>query len=261
MELKLKIRFCTPNPRVSVLTVLPNQTPFRIWGEGGMQESEKLQMMNDPIFRGTCEMDSVLFFPPVEAVVELANCREDEEGVQRFTRRYGALRTEDDRTFDITLGEWCAMRDSFRYTWDGFLNLESRYPREMIPYMKEHHPESFHKPTTRVKAPGYFEITSDGLIFFTDSLYDALVLVLSAIHEKRLLRHCPNPHCENPYFIAAHPRQRLCTELCSEWAQANAKSAWWKEKGKEWLKLRSKAGNAKSNPKKGSKRNVSQKTR
>jgi hypothetical protein len=114
MELKPKIRFSTPNPRVSALTVLPNQTPFRVWGERGMQESEKLQMMNDPIFRGTCEVDSELYFPPDGAVVELANCRADEKGVLRFTRNYGAIHTEDG-IFNITLGEWCSKRDCLRY--------------------------------------------------------------------------------------------------------------------------------------------------
>jgi hypothetical protein len=119
--------------------------------------------------------------------------------------------------------------------------------------MKENHPESFHKPITKVKVPGYFEQTSDGLVFVAESLYGALVLVLSAIQEKRLLRHCLNPRCENPYFIAANPRQRYCTELCAAWAQAKGKREWWIQKGSAWLKQRSKASNAKSNPKKGSK--------
>jgi len=103
------------------------------------------------------------------------------------------------------------------------------------------------------------------LDFVTDSLYAALVLVLIAVHERGTLRHCAKPGCDEPYFIAAHPRQRYCNEKCAAWAQAEAKSAWWKSKGKEWLgqqsvKQMSKA-HAKKSSKKGGKTNGTQKAR
>jgi len=205
-------------------------------------------MVSDPIFRGSCEVDSDLFVPPVEAIAELANSRCDEDGVRRFTRKYGALFTGADGNFAFQLSDWRSMQAQFRCAWDGFLGLDSRYPSAIVPYLKEHAPNLFNEPLKSVQAAGRFELTSQGLDFVAESLYAALVLVLIATHERGLLRHCAKPSCENPYFIAAHPRQRYCTELCAAWAQAEAKSAWWKEKGKQWFEQKGKVVRTKSKP-------------
>jgi hypothetical protein len=143
--------------------------------------------------------------------------------------------------------------------------LDSRYPIEVVPYFKEHAPHLFLNPSKDVQTAGRFELTSKGLDFVTDSLYAALMLVLIAIHERGSLRHCAKPGCDEPYFIAAHPRQRYCTEKCAAWAQAEAKSAWWKVKGKEWLEQKivktSSKQRTQRTSKKGGKSNGTQKAR
>ncbi len=236
MELRQKIRFSTPSRRVSSLVVDQRQVPFYRAAEGDAEPKEKHhRIIDDPIFRGSCEMEADLYIPPIEAITELANCLGDADAVLRFTRRYGPLFTRADGAFAFQLSDWCAMQGQFRCAWDGFLGLDSRYPAVAVPYLKGHAPHVFLEPLKSAQAAGHFELTSKGLDFVAESLYAALVLVLIAVHERGLLRHCAKPGCDEPYFIAAHPRQRYCTEKCAAWAQAEAKSAWWKEKGKGWL--------------------------
>jgi hypothetical protein len=259
LELKQKIRFCTPSRTISSLTVVPRD-------EGDAKPKEnRARIIEDPIFRGSCEMEADLYIPPIEAIVELANCRGDADAVQRFTRRYGPLFTAADGTFAFQLSDWRAMQRQFRCAWDGFLGLDSRYPSAIVPYFKEHAPHLFLEPSKSAQAAGRFELTPKGLDFVADTLYAALVLVLIAVHERGSLRHCAKPGCDEPYFIAAHPRQRYCTEKCAAWAQAEAKSAWWKVKGKEWLEQKtvkeSRKPRTKKTSKKGGKSNGTQKAR
>lgn len=256
MELKRRIRFCTPDRRALSLTIVPRQIPVHF-------PPKPPRMVDDPIFRGSCEADSGLFVPPAEAIIELANCRVDEDGVRRFTRKYGPLVAGSDGKFAFQLSDWCAWQSQFRCAWDGFLGLDSRYPSAYVPLLKERAPHLFSEPLKNVQSEGRFELTKDGVAFVAESLYGGLLLVLIATHERKLLRHCPKPGCENPYFIAAHPRQRYCTEVCAEWAQAQAKSAWWKDSGKQWLEQRGKAADSKAKvkPKAGRKTNGAKKTR
>lgn len=236
MELKQKIRFCTPSQRVSSLVVDARPVPV-------IRGDVPAVMIDNPVLRGTCEAESDLYTPPMDAIAELANCRGDTDGVRRFTNRYGPLYVVENshghadraRAFAFQLSDWLQMQVQFRCTWDGFLGLDSRYPRVLIPYFKEAAPALFSEPWKSVQASGRFELTSKGLDFVADSLFATLTLVLIAVNERGLLRHCANPGCDEPYFIAAHPRQRYCTDKCAAWAQAQAKIAWWKEKGKEWL--------------------------
>jgi hypothetical protein len=59
---------------------------------------------------------------------------------------------------------------------------------------------------------------------------------LIVANEGGLLRHCVNPGCDDPYFIAAHPKAAILHGEMRGMAQAQAKRAWRKEKGKKWLK-------------------------
>jgi len=236
MELKQKIRFCTPVRRISSLVVAPREIPVYSGNfKRAMGKDQIARIVDDPIFSGSYETESDLYVPPVEAIVEMANCRGDEDAVRRFTKKYGPLLTAADGTFAFQLSAWCAMRKQFRCAWDGFLGLDSRYPSAIVPHFKEHAPHLFAEPLISAQAKGRFELTPKGLYFVAESLYAVLVLVLIAVHERGLLRHCAKPGCDESYFIAAHPRQRYCNERCAAWAQAEAKSAWWKVKGKEWL--------------------------
>jgi hypothetical protein len=47
-------------------------------------------------------------------------------------------------------------------------------------------------------------------------------------------RHCPNPTCSTPYFLATKKGQKYCSEPCAIPAQREAKRRWWAEnRGKE----------------------------
>ena len=255
MELTQKIRFCTPVRRISSLVVTPRQIAVYDGNfKRSMGKDQIARMEDDPIFGGSCETESDLYTPPVEAIVEMANCRGDKDAVMRFTRRYGVLVTAADGRFAFQLSDWRAMQRQFRCTWDGVLGLDSRFQNDVVPYFKEHAPHLFLNPLKGVEAAGRFELTPKGLDFVTDSLYAALVLVLMAVHERGTLRHCAKPGCEEPYFIAAHPRQRYCTEKCGAWAQAQAKSAWWKLKGKEWIEQKAVKQTSKARSKKSTKK-------
>lgn len=248
MELNQKIRFCAPDCTVSVLTVEPRRVPSSdlnfadaAGGDEQLPRVLEVRLIDNPIFSGVCKLELGQYVPPVEAIVELANCRRDSAAVQRFTRRYGPLLTATDGRFAFQLSDWCGMQSQFRWTWDGILGLADRFPSEVVPNLKKHAPQVFvgqvfAEPIKRVQASGRFEMTSSGLDFIAENLFAALLLVLIGVHERGKLRHCANPQCGEPYFIAAHPRQRYCTEKCAGWAQAEWKRIWWKESGKDWLK-------------------------
>lgn len=70
--------------------------------------------------------------------------------------------------------------------------------------------------------------------------------ILHAIHIVDWMRHCPNPDCPAPYFIAMRRSQRYCSEACALPAQREFKRAWWAEHGSEWRKQR--GGAAKKRP-------------
>jgi hypothetical protein len=253
VKLGQKIIVSTPNRNVVSLTVQRRQVPFDVQGKGGL--------LDDPIFRGSWELKPDAFTPSVEAIVELANGRDDENGVCRFTRKYGPLFAKDDGLFAFPLFMWREMQAQFRCAWDGFLGLDSRYPSAYVPLLKERAPQLFSEPLKSVQVEGRFELTPEGLHFVAQSLYGALLLVLIDTYQRGLLRHCAKPDCENPYFIAAHPKQRYCTELCGEWAQAQAKTTWWKESGRKWLEQKSKTARSNAKPKERRKKDGTHKTR
>ena len=41
-------------------------------------------------------------------------------------------------------------------------------------------------------------------------------------------RHCPNPECPAPYFLAAKKGQKYCSSKCSAPAQREQKRDWWR---------------------------------
>ena len=64
---------------------------------------------------------------------------------------------------------------------------------------------------------------------------------MAALHLQRVasrVRHCANPDCEEPYFIATKRSSKYCSEACSKPAQQAFKRDWWAEHGSEWRKNR-----------------------
>jgi len=51
-------------------------------------------------------------------------------------------------------------------------------------------------------------------------------------------RHCPNPDCPAPYFLAARQSRRYCSEICAQSGERETKRRWWAEHGPAWRKKR-----------------------
>jgi hypothetical protein len=54
----------------------------------------------------------------------------------------------------------------------------------------------------------------------------------------KLTRHCPNPDCPAPYFLALRHTQRYCSEKCAQSGERDTKRKWWNEHGRAWRKER-----------------------
>jgi hypothetical protein len=184
--------------------------------------------VGDPLFEGEVEPshdDPRVLSPDV--LVEFANCRTDVAGVRRFVERFGPL--NGPTTFPFSLAVWIADQKRFQDYWKFILKVG---PWAGMP---AHFPPSVVPPIQRVQATGSFEITPAGLVYSADSLYEAMLLKLLHLYEKKKLRHCENPACaQTPFFVAEHARQRYCSTVCSEWGQSEAKKKWWDKKGPSW---------------------------
>lgn len=207
------------------------------------------------------------------AVEEFANCLPSEAAVKKFVRRFGPLETTTDgKEFGFSLEGWIGRRQVFRRTWDQLLGLAARQqdigplPPELAGFKEIllRKPE----PCRKVETQGTFELTNVGIVYVADSVYTALVLKLFALHAEKRLRRCLKPECnQQPYFIAIHARQKYCSDICAQWAQARWKTEWWHTKGSRWLqdrpatrKLESRKRNKPSSQKRGTKHGT-QKTR
>lgn len=63
------------------------------------------------------------------------------------------------------------------------------------------------------------------------------------VHLKRVsarAKHCGNPDCGNPYFLAKKRSYKYCSPACSEPAQKAFKRDWWAENGPGWRKRQQK---------------------
>lgn len=56
---------------------------------------------------------------------------------------------------------------------------------------------------------------------------EAVLFHLQRIGDK--LRHCPNPECPAPYFIASKKGQKFCSPECAAPSQRESKRKWWYE--------------------------------
>lgn len=65
-----------------------------------------------------------------------------------------------------------------------------------------------------------------------------MMFMLRALHLAEKMRHCANPECPAPYFLAMRRSQKYCSETCALPAQREFKRAWWAEHGEQWRKKR-----------------------
>lgn len=147
---------------------------------------------------------------------EFANCRTDEAGILRFTKKFGPLRAEPEpnEEFRFSLVEWRRDQARFRRTWE-------------------------HNQTFGVGGFDYPALPGEGLGYFDENLYYTAVNIwrlmwfdLLSCPRKRL-RKCKRPDCPNPYFVARHLGQTYCSDLCAQWGQRQWKLDWWNRVGKK----------------------------
>jgi len=149
-------------------------------------------------------------------VEQFVNFASDPESVVRFVRRFGPLcKPEPSGTFRQSIQEWRAHQSFVRKLWSEGPALSYRIG------MKEGEQIVFSKDLTLV----------------VEDLGRFLEFEVFVFPGARR-RVCKRPDCPNPYFIARHLRQRLCSEPCNNWAQRNYKLEWWRDKGVEWRKTR-----------------------
>jgi len=63
--------------------------------------------------------------------------------------------------------------------------------------------------------------------------------VYQLLRRSALAKHCANPECPAPYFIAGRTTQQYCSEKCSGVLQRAHKLQWWNEHGPSWRRKRS----------------------
>ena len=125
-------------------------------------------------------------------------------------------------------------QDYLRYAWDGpdlrhreywlrkLRDLHERVARDSVSdenYLNLAQPsifEEFLLGSNGIKGP-VPEIT----------VLEAAVLYLQRIGDKA--KHCPNPNCHSPYFIAPKIRYKFCSPECAEVGQRESKLKWWYE--------------------------------
>jgi hypothetical protein len=63
--------------------------------------------------------------------------------------------------------------------------------------------------------------------------------VYALFRKSALAKVCANPDCVAPYFIAGRAVQRYCSDACAQVFQRAYKLRWWKERGSEWRRKKS----------------------
>ena len=63
--------------------------------------------------------------------------------------------------------------------------------------------------------------------------------VYDLFRQSALAKVCANPDCPAPYFVAHKTAQRYCMTECAQVFQREWKRRWWKERGKQWRRNRS----------------------
>ena len=63
--------------------------------------------------------------------------------------------------------------------------------------------------------------------------------VYELFRQSAFAKVCANPDCPAPYFVAHKTAQRYCMNECAQVFQREWKRRWWKERGKQWRRKRS----------------------
>ncbi len=188
----------------------------------------------------------------IDALVELANLRDEPAAFERFARRWPVFACVEDDPSDNFVGfaygerpnrmppnlpkrfllTW-QKREALRRIWTGDSDKLTEVllptPEEMA--MDDSEWASAWNPQLKLDwQRGEFVYIPRSE--FQGALYELL-------RRSAFVKRCANSNCPAPYFIADKTTQRYCSESCAEVLQRAYKLQWWKEHGSERRRKRS----------------------
>lgn len=188
--------------------------------------------------------------PSFDALVELANLRDDPVAFERFARRWPLFAPIDDHPSEpdgyqteymgFPYGEhpnrlppslskrflltW-QLREALRRIWRGDSDKLTEVllptPHEMM--MDESEWASAWNPQLKL------DWQRAEFVYIPRGEFQAALYEL--FRRSAFVKLCANPNCPAPYFIADKTTQRYCSESCAEVLQTAYKLQWWKEHG------------------------------
>jgi hypothetical protein len=169
---------------------------------------------------------------------EFANCRSDGSGVLRFTRRFGPLEDEPraGRSFRFRLDKWRNNQEGFRLLWAIVQTGESSDAWGKMTdggFKSVFQLERDGGWILKVNDPEIWSYNGTALAYQASSLFRFLIFDLLSCPRERL-RQCPRQACQTPFFVARHPKQNYCSDVCAAEGRAKWKRQWWANHGKEW---------------------------
>lgn len=158
---------------------------------------------------------------------EFVNLNDDDQSIEQFTRRWGAL-TSEKPTVDAMRVGW---RDMLRKAWQG----DSAALEEVQVWSTKYMVASLSFSGGRLEMESEYLIGSIFILFLRDHLAGKTAV-------------CVNENCEGQrFFIKAKATQKLCGHpKCMAFAQKKYALKWWNEEGKQLREQRRKKSQRKA---------------
>ena len=141
--------------------------------------------------------------------------------------------------------EWLVYVKIFQGAWDAktrdekehisrhitaiFEREETEKVKGLLPPLKIKDPDD-----PRLKPAIVVDFESGQITFKPRTLLDWLAKSLLDCRDK--LAICEHEHCEHPYFVKTHARQRFCSHGCANSVRERKKEQWWAENRDRFLK-------------------------
>jgi hypothetical protein len=161
--------------------------------------------------------EDVDFFPPSFDERNALSVLVDEDHAELAKIALVAERTADDRRRDA-LHHVFQLSEELKRIWDqpdprtkDYLNFELRRKYRVV-------------------------MAIDGAEVPAFTMFDQAMEYLQQAGSRA--KHCANPACANPYFIAAKRSYKYCNPDCAQDSQRAFKRDWWAEHGPGWRKRR-----------------------
>ena len=185
-----------------------------------------------------------------EFLTELVNLRDDPDSIERFRGRFGiALLVPQGFSFEgkswkQILNQFVLARDLLRRVWDG-QDAESK--KRWVFALRSLDIYGFGE-ADRVKPIDRLVRLLQSKHLPPPSLMEQAVYYL--MRSMLRLRHCQNPDCPAPYFVAVRRNRRFCSDVCALPTQREHKRRWWDAHGEQWRERRAMEKSKKKSPRK-----------